>query len=141
MRIDGKPFINFNQHHIPFSKNDLFNLDLLQAKPELIKHNFGPGGSGMQEAVEIDPQQIAENTTVSESEDDATYHMQTMITAGDEAISGDDIQAMIDESKRTGKPLSALADQFLGKGVNKQTIISPANSVPEIAKRTERKRR
>lgn len=140
MRINGNQFINFSQHHVPFSKKDLFNLDLLQAKPELMNHNFGPGGSGMQEAVEIDPEEIVKNTTVSKSEDDATYHMQTMLEAGDEPISGDDIQAMIDESKRTGKPLSSLAGKYLGSGVKQKTIISPADSVPEIAKRKERKR-
>lgn len=140
MRIDGRPFIKFNQHHIAFSNMDLFNMDLLRAKPELMHHSFGPGGAGMQDAVEVDPHEIIDNTTVSESEDDATYHMQTMLTAGDEPISGDDVQAMIEESKKTGRPLASLVEKFLGSGVKAQTVVSPADSVPEIAKRTERKR-
>jgi len=140
MRIDGNQFINFNQHHIPFSDKDLFNLDLLQKKPDLVIHNFGPGGSGMQDAVEFDPKDIVQNTTSCESEDDATYHMQTMFMAGEEPIKGDDIQAMINESRETGKPLASLVEKYLG-GSKAQTLITPAESIPEIAKRTERKRR
>jgi hypothetical protein len=140
MRIDGNQFINFSQHHVPFSKKDLFKLDLLNYKPELVKHYYGAGGSGMQEAMEIDPEEILENTTVCESEDNATYRMQTILEAGDKPISGDNVQAMFDESRRKGKPLSSLVEKLLGSELEQRTIISPADSVPEINKRKERKR-
>jgi hypothetical protein len=139
MRIDGNQFINFNQHHIPFSAKDLFKIDLLQEKPDLVIHNFGPGGSGMQDAVDVNPMDILENIILCENEDDATYHLHTLVMAGDDPISGDDIQAMIDESRETGKPLAALVEKHLA-GTNARVFIAPAESIPDIAKRTEHKR-
>ena len=141
MRIDGKQFINFNKHHIPFSEKDLFNLDLVHQSPDLVKHSFGPGGSGMQDAVEVDPELILQNTVATENEDEATYHMQTIVMAEDEPIKGEDLQALIEESRTTGKPMANLLSKHLGDGAKVNTIISPVDSIPDIAKRTERKRR
>lgn len=141
MRIDGKQFINFNSHHIPFSEKDLFNLDLVHQSPDFVKHSFGPGGSGMQDAVEMDPEFILQNTVATENEDEATYHMQTIVMAEDEPIKGEDLQALIEESRATGKPTASLLSKHLGDGAKVNTIISPVDSIPDIAKRTERKRR
>jgi len=141
MRIDGKQFINFNSHHIRFSEKDLFNLDLVHKSPDLVKHSFGPGGSGMQDAVEMDPEFILQNTVATENEDEAIYHMQTMVMAEDEPIKGDDLQALIEESRATGKPMANLLSKHLGDGAKINIIISSVDSIPDIAKRTERKRR
>jgi len=141
MRIDRKPFINFNQHHIPFSDKDLFNLDLLQQKPEIIHHSFGAGGSGMQDAVDVDPKDIIQHTTTTDNENDATYHMQTMVMAKDKPIRGEDLHAMINESKKTGKPLASLVDKYLGGSTNISTMVSPVDTIPDIAKRTGRKKK
>lgn len=143
MRIDAKPFINFNQHHIRFSDKDLFNLDLLQQKPEIINHSFGAGGSGMQDAVDVDPSDIVQHATTTENEDDATYHIQTMIMAKDinNPISGDDVYEMIKESQKTGKPFASLVDKHLGDDANITTIVSPVDTIPDIAKRSGRKRK
>ncbi len=140
MRIEERPFIKFNSHHIPFSERDLFNLDLVREKPDIVHHDFGPGGSGMQEAVEIEPQDIVENTTLCEDEAEATYHIQTMIKADKEPISGDAIVAMAEESRKTGKPMASLVQKYLGESVQGSTVVSPSESVPKIAKRTARKR-
>jgi hypothetical protein len=143
MRIDGRPFINFNQHHIPFSDKDLFNLDILQQKPEMIYHSFGPGGSGMQDAVEVDPEDIIQHTVTTEKEEDATYHMQSVIMAKDKdkPLKGEDIQAMIEESKNTGKPLASLIDKHFGDTATQKTIISPVDTIADIAKRSGRKKK
>lgn len=141
MRIDHKQFINFGQHHIPFSEKDLFNIDLLQQKPELIRHSFGMGGSGMQDAVELDPHDIIKHTTLAENEEDATYHMQTMVMAKDKPLKGEDLKAMFEESRNTGKPLASLVDKYLGDSAEIQTVISPVDAIPDIAKRTGRRRK
>lgn len=143
MRIDGKPFINFNQHHIPFSDNDLFNLDILQNKPEMIFHSFGPGGSGMQDAVEVDPEDIIEHTVTTDNKEDATYHMQSVVMAKDKdnPLKGEDIQAMLEESNKTGRPLASLIDKHFGDTATRKTIISPVDTVPDIAKRSGRRKK
>jgi hypothetical protein len=141
MRIDKKQFINFGQHHIPFSEKDLFNLDLLQQKPELIRHSFGSGGAGMQDALEVCPHDIVKHTTLAEDEKDATYHMQTMVMAKDKPLKGEDLKAMIEESRDTGKPLAGLVGKYLGDSAEVQTIISPVDTIPDIAKRTRRRKK
>jgi hypothetical protein len=141
MRIDGKQFINFNRHHIPFSEKDLFTLNLVHQSPDLVKQTFGPGGSGMQDAIELDPEFILQNTAVTENEDEASYHMQTIVMAENEPIKGEELQVLIEESRATGKPIASLLSKHFGDSAKVNTIISPVDSIPDIAKRTERKRR
>lgn len=140
MRIDGKPFINFNQHHIPFSGNDLFNIDLLQQKPEIISHSYGPGGLGMQDAVEADPEDILQYAVTAKDKEDATYQMQSIITSKDKdsPLKGEDIQAMLQESQKTGKPIASLIDKYFPDTVESNTIIFPVSTIPDISKRNGR---
>lgn len=141
MRIDSRPFINFGEFHIPFSEEDLFRLDLTHALPEKFQYSFGKGGMGMQDAVEISPEDIIQYTEHTDNHDEATYRLQTMIMAGDKPIAGDQLQAIFEESKRTGATLSSLAKRYLPNAEAINTLVSPADSVPTIARRSERKRR
>ena len=135
MRIDNKQFINFSQHHLPFSRKDLFYFDIKQQNPELIRHSLS-GGAGMQDAGEADPLAIIKHATLAENEEDATYYMQAMVIARDKPLNVDDIQTMMAESHDTGKPVAGLADKYLGDSAEIQTIISPVGTIPDIAKRT-----
>ncbi|RAJ93333.1 hypothetical protein [Aliidiomarina maris] len=141
MRIDSKPFINFGDFHIPFSEEDLFHLDLAQALPDSFHHWFGKGGVGMQDAAEVSPEDIIEYTEHTDNHDEATYRLQTMIMAGETPFSGEQLQAMFEESKRTGATLASLARKYLPDAESINTVVSPADSVPTIARRSERKRR
>lgn len=141
MRIDSRPFIDFGDFHIPFSEEDLFHLDLARAIPDKFHHSFGEPGSGMQYASEIPPELMVEHSERTENEEEATYRMQTMIMAGDAPLSGDAIYEMYKESERTGATLASLAPKYLQGAKSIKTVISPADTVPEIARRSERKRR
>lgn len=141
MRIDGKPFIDFGDFHLPLSEQDLFHIDLTLAIPDKFHHSFGVGGAGMQSAAEIDPEDIIHNTVVTDDENKATYRMQTMMHANGHTIDGQVLQAMVEESRKTGEPLASLARKYLPNSVSIKTVISPAETVPEIARRTERTRR
>ncbi len=140
MRIDGKPFIKFNEFHLPFTDQDLFVLQLNQEQGDWFKQGFGAIGSGMQDAVSIDPELALEHMTNAE-EGEATYHLSTMIEAIDKPISGELIAEIQEESQRTGKSMSLLAKERLADIAIVRTVISPANSIPDIASRTEHKRR
>jgi len=139
MRIDGNRFISFNDFHIPFTDEDLFILSLKDE--DWFHQDFGTIGSGMQDAVSIPLESILEHTTVAEDESEATYHFSTMIDASDNPLSGEEIWKMQQEAKQTGKSLSFIAQQRLQGRAKVQTMISPANSIPDIAKRTEHKKR
>jgi len=142
MRIDKKRFINFNQHHIPFSEKDLFNFDLIQEKPDSVRHTYGIGGTGMQDAVEVDSKLVLDNLDLTESEENATYHLNTTIMARDSShINGEVLKAMFEESRNTGKPVASLVGKYLGDSANIQTVISPVDTVPDIAKRSGRKKK
>ncbi|PCJ21870.1 MAG: hypothetical protein COA96_15055 [SAR86 cluster bacterium] len=140
MRIDGRPFISFGDFHIPFTEDDLFNLDLKQEQSDWFKHNYGATGSGMQDAMDIQPEDLLEQMIMAD-EEDGTYNLQTIVEAKNGVIPGDILQECINEQKRSGKTMAAIMKEKLSGVADVKTIISPADSVPEIAKRTERKRR
>ena len=137
MRIDKRPFIDFHDFHIPLSEEDLFYLDLDQGLPDLFEHTFGIGGAGMQSAAEMSPEVIVEESTVIDPEQ-AAFHLQTLIVAGDKPITSEALTAMYEESKATGKTLAHLSQKYFSDA-SVRRLVSPADSVPEIAKRAGRK--
>ncbi len=141
MRIDGRQFINFNDFHVPFTDYDLFVLKNSMEQGDWFKQCFGSIGSGMQEAVSLDPDDVLENSSRSDNEDDATYHFSTMIDASDNPISGEEIYEIQKEAERTGKSFAYVAKHKLKDRANIQTVISPVDSIPDIASRTEHKPR
>lgn len=141
MRIDGRQFINFNNFHVPFTDHDLFILKNSLEQGDWFKQNFGAIGSGMQDAVSAELEDILEHTSRSDNEDEATYHFSTMIDARDTPISGEEIYEIQKEAERTGKSFVFVAQKRLKERAKVQTVISPADSIPDIASRTEHKRR
>tara|TARA_B100000929_G_scaffold270383_1_gene240521 strand:+ start:369 stop:1262 length:894 start_codon:yes stop_codon:yes gene_type:complete len=141
MRIDGRQFINFNDFHVPFTDHDLFILKNSLEQGDWFKQNFGAIGSGMQDAVSAELEDILEHTSRSDNEDEATYHFSTMIEARDTPISGEEIYEIQKEAERTGKSFAFVAQKRLKERAKVQTVISPADSIPDIAARTEHKRR
>lgn len=139
MRIDRRPFINFNEFHVPFSKEDLEILKLI-ANPNVIQ-NFGVAGCGMQDAVSVDPDKIVELASPSENEDNATYHFSTIVEMTENPISGEELYEIQMEAKAKGKSFTYMLNKKLGDRAKIQTVISPAEAIPDIAARTEHKRR
>lgn len=141
MRIDGKQFINFNDYHVPFTDQDVFVIKNSLEQGAWFKQNFGAIGSGMQDAVSIGLDDVLEHAINSDDEYEAIYHFSTMIDASENPISGEEIYEMQKEVERTGKSLALIAQQRLKGRAKVQTVISPADSIPDIASRTEHKRR
>ena len=141
MRVDDRQFINFNDFHVPFTDNDLFILKNSMEQGDWFIQNFGAIGSGMQDAVSVELDDILEHTSRSDTEDEATYHFSTMIDARDNPISGEEIYEIQQEAERKGKSFALVAQKRLKDRANVQTVVSPADSIPDIASRTEHKRR
>jgi hypothetical protein len=139
MRLDGRPFIKFNDFHVPFSDRDLFNLSLREEP--WFHQSFGTAGDGMQEAVSVPAERILELTIPTTDEEQAPYHLSTIIYARDRPISGKEIWEIREEAKRTNKSLAYVTQQRLADSAIVQTTISPGDTVPDIANRTERKPR
>jgi hypothetical protein len=145
MRIDGNQFIKFGDYHIPFSKNDLLKLHL-EADPDSgFEHNFGYGGKGMQEVMDgiaDDFEGHMEHAISAADPDDGSVRIHSMIMA-DGGISGEKINEALEMHRITGKTLQYCFSKVLEseENISIKSIVSPAESVPEIAKRTERMRR
>lgn len=140
MRIDGRQFINFNDFHVPFTDQDVFILKNSLEQGDWFMHDFGAIGSGMQEAVSIEPELALEHMNNTD-EEDATYHLSTIIDAVGESIPGELIDEIKEESIKTGKSMAFIAKEKLKGIANVRTVITPADSIPDIASRTEHKRR
>ena len=139
MRIDGRQFINFNEFHVPLSDRDLFNLNLMSEQS--VHHGFGSAGVGMQDAVSVDADMVLEHTEPTENEEEATYHFSTIIEATDRPLSGDELDEIIQDAKLNKKSFAYMAKEKLRGRASVQTIISPAENIPDIASRTEHKPR
>ncbi len=141
MRIDGRPFIDFGDFHVPLLEGDLARIDLTREAPGHIDATFGHAGRGMQFASEIDPDRIIAESTVVGDGEPATYRMQTFIMGGESGMDGEALRSIVEESMRTGETMASLARKRMGADHSVNTVIFPADSVPEVAKRTPRKRR
>lgn len=146
MRIDGQQFINFNDFHIHFSENDQLKINLENDSYSGFIHSFGPGGQGMQERMdqlENNFDEFLENSVIASDPEDGQIHMQSIIKAPKGGIPGEKINEALEMARTTGKTLAYCFSVVLKNegDVSISTIASPADSVPEIAKRSERKRR
>lgn len=134
MRINGQQFINYSDFHIPLSESDIFGL--LMINKHYAIESYGSGGVGMQSGISLRPEDIVKHSRVCNDEEKAVYHISTMAEFK-KGISGEELNELFETSKQTGKTITSLLDE---RGANITSIISPHESVPEIAKRTERKR-
>lgn len=139
MRIDGRQFIDFNEFHVPLSDRDLFHLSL-RDEPR-VHHSFGAAGSGMQEAVSFDPELVLEHTEPTNNDNEGAYHLSTMIDATDKPLTGEEIHDIYEEAKRTKKSFAFVAKQRLQGRAKILTVISPSDTIPNIANRTVHKPR
>lgn len=140
MRIDERPFINYSQYHFGLTSHDILAIKAIKGEipGAVYTRTHGAGMEDIMSVVEQqdDPLQYMQS---AKDEDNAQFHLQTMITAENgHTISGDRIADLIEESKRTGVPMAKLIKQL--PNVKVETIISPPESIPEKASRTKRKR-
>lgn len=137
MLVNELPFIRFNDFHIPFSKEDLFNIELLKEENVLFKNSQAPGMTDILEDSEM-LEQVDEHLTVAENEEDASLNFGTMIQMPEgKTMTGDEIAEIFEESKRTKKPVRHLMKEHFPEANIKSTVTA-ADGVPEKKKRGKR---
>jgi len=138
MRVNRLPFIRYNDFHVPFTDEDLIDLEAQRSAPDLIKR-VNPGGEGMRDLLhEVAPELLIEHGRSITDAERGTLSLSTMIMAPDgETISGEKLQELFNEAKRTGVTATSLIHKNLGNA-NVQTIISPGEGVVEQAVRSGR---
>jgi hypothetical protein len=128
IKLSGQSFVRFNDFHAPFSDEDLFNLKCNDDERFPIKQSFGAYGAGMKDAFSIPPEMILSESTATEDEDKAVYHIQTIIRAEKgQRIKGERVAEMIRRSKETGQPMAHFAREM---GLNPQIVIGTPDEVP-----------
>lgn len=131
MRISGQRFIDFGDYHIPFTKEDIIGLIMIN-KLEAIE-DYGVGGVGLQAGISLSPEDIIKYSKPCD-DDQATYTVST-VAMFESGITGEEIYEMVQESKRTGKTVASLMQTTSGRVIS---LVSTAESIPEIQKRKSR---
>jgi len=138
MRLSGQPFIKFGDFHVPFTDEDMFWLQANDDPDSPIKQTFAPHGSGMQDALSIDPDTLLEHVATGGdyNEDKAVFQIDSFVHK-EGGISGEVVQSAIEASKKTGK---TIAFHLKEAGLDPRIIVSPARTVIEKSDRSPRNR-
>lgn len=139
MRIDGLPFINYNDFHLPLHEQDIVYFETLQQSPGLLRGHtlFGEGINDIMSDDMLDT--VIKHSSFSENPDDATFKFDTIVIADEGSfISGDDIYRLAEEAKSKGVSFASLAHKIPNAKAN--VMVSPGDGVVEQATRKGRKK-
>lgn len=139
MRVDKKPFIDFGDFHVPFSKMDIINIEAMQTLPNLVKQRFS-FGEGMKDVLRDDTVEQIINATVSgDDSEEAPFKIDTIAIAEEgKTISGNDLYNIIQEAKAKGVTAASLMHKL--PNAQARIIVSPGPGVVEQAPRSGRKK-
>lgn len=135
---DGKPFVKFNDFHIPFSHHDLFLFEAIKNE-DLVEHLnlFGEGMSVIEN--ETDLKWIDEHLESCESIEDATFHTSSMFVLPDgQSITIDQLDQYRLEAKKLKQPLRKYLEKQI-PDIKIVTEIKPGKGVVDKKHRTKRK--
>jgi hypothetical protein len=140
MRVDKRPFINFNDFHLPLSDMDVINIEAMKTKPELIKqrNSFGEGMNEMfdQEVIE----QVLNTASTDGTHEEAPFSIDSFAYAEEgKEIKGDDLYEIIQEAKEKGVTVASLLHKL--PNADTKVVISPGPGVVKQAPRTPRKKK
>jgi hypothetical protein len=139
MRNGPRSMINFNDFHVPFSDADIREISAEMSDPELKRgwsHGEGMNdffGSG---AIE----QLLDSGGLNASGEGEGYVKFDHMIVADEGttMKGEDIAAVIEESKKTGVPIGTLLRRGRIPNVTVRTVATPGPGVVEQTTRSGR---
>lgn len=135
MRIDQKPFINYNDFHLPLTRMDVVHIEALRSSPETIKACF-PFGEGMADVLNDETvDDLVRMSGGDGAEDDAALHFDSIAMAEEgKTIRGQDIYELIQEAKAKGVTVASLMHKL--PNATTRVIVSPGPGVVEQAPRS-----
>ena len=139
MRIDKRPFINFNRNHMPFSDMDIVNIEAMRARPDKIKQRY-PFGEGISDTLSDETiEQVLNSVSSTENEGEAAYSIDSLVMAHEgSSIRGEDLHNIIEEAKEKGVTVASLLHKLPNSST--EVIIGPGPGVAEQAPRSSRKK-
>ncbi len=135
MRLNGRPFINYNDFHLPLSKSDIIHLEAMRSDPNFLKARW-TGGHGMQDILTDDTLELIINAPQegNRNDDEAPFKIDTFIMADEgSTFSGEDIYNLIQEAKEKGVTLASLASKI--PNATATVFVSPGPGVVDEAPR------
>jgi hypothetical protein len=143
MYVDGKPFVRYNDFHLPLSEPDASFLEFMRANPGKVQRRIA-GGAGMNEVMDESMLEhlvtMGRSGTTEEEAESAPIKLDTIILAEPgKTIRGEDIYNLIQQAQAEGVTATSKLRDL--KNVNVQTCVSPGPGVVRQAPRCGRKRR
>jgi hypothetical protein len=143
MYVDGKPFVRYNDYHLPLSEADAGFLEFMRAHPGQI-HRRVAGGAGMSEVFhESMLEHLVKSGRSGENDEEAErapIKLDTIIMADPgTSIRGEDIYNLIQAARAEGVTATSKLSKL--KNVSVKTIVSAGPGVVNQAPRSKRKRR
>jgi hypothetical protein len=143
MYIDGKPFVRYNDYHLPLSDADAGFLECMRTHPGKV-HRRLAGGAGMSEVFhESMLEELVAKGRSGENEEEAErapIKLDTIIMADPgSSIRGEDIYNLIQAARAEGVTATSKMREL--KNVSVKTIVSAGPGVVNQAPRSKRKRR
>ena len=136
MYVDGKPFIRFNDFHLPLSAADVGFLEHMRQNPGKVRRRL-PGGTGMNEMLE---EHTLEHVVRASDVESAPIRLNTLIMAEPgKTISGDDLYNLFQAAKAEGVTVTSKLHEL--KGVSIQTFVLPGPGAVQQATRSGRRKR
>lgn len=139
MRSEQKPFVKFNDFHLPFTENDILSIETKRRLPNIVMQKF-PGGEGMSEILnEKMFETLVANGRSAGSETDADLQLDTMIIADEgTTISGEDLYNIFQEAKSKGVTVASLMHKRPISNASTNILITPGSTVVEQSQRNSR---
>jgi hypothetical protein len=132
MRVNQRPFINYNDYHLPLST---FDMGVIEAKRAGAATPRYAGGEGLSEVfTEENMERLATSGTPAQNEGDGLAKLDQIVFATNSAgMRGEDIMAAIQKAKAAGKPMTEFLREIPEAKVT--TIVSPGSGTVEQALR------
>jgi hypothetical protein len=142
MYVDGKPFVRYNDFHLPLSEADAGFLEFMRAHPGKV-HRRLAGGTGMSEVFHesmLDALVTQGRSGAADQEAEAApIKLDTIIMADPgTTIRGEDIYNLIQAARAEGVTATSKMREL--KNVSVQTMVSAGPGVVRQAPRSKRKR-
>jgi len=143
MYADGKPFVRYNDYHLPLSEADAGFLEFMRANPGKV-HRRLAGGTGVKELLHESTLDhvvaMGRSGTTDDDAESAPIKLDTFVIAEPgKTIRGADIYNLIEQARAEGVTVTSKMREL--KDVSVQTFVSPGPGVVQQAPRSGRKRR
>ena len=139
MRIDGRPYINYSDFHLPLTRFDVVHIEAKRVHGDKLVYKF-PFGEGIGDFLKDENvETILKHSKMSydpdlERDGTSPFRIQSLVMAEDGGtISGDDIHNLMQEAREKGVTVASLLHKL--PNATTQVIVSPGPGVVDPAPR------